>query len=383
MRNAGLPDNEDVKRLRQPLNSSTALAAVVTFGVVASGALDWWQGEAPASRVPGISGFVPFLLLSIVCMAAAIYAADVRRSPQWRTVSLFAAMGAAALADPTYATLIAAVPLIEISRRADEPERSMSIVGSGAFLGWLAITEPSAPQTAAFESVLVLLIVMTIVVMFGTALRSSDRARILEARLARVDERSSIASDIHDSLGHNLLATSIQLQKARALIDDDPEAAAVSIDLASGAVAEALADTRLVVDDNRADSGSFSLESSLEGLVSRMTTSEIPVSLDMRGDHRKLASVEQMTLYRFAQETLANVMRHSGASRAAVRASVIDGTATVSVQDDGSGFDVRSVPERTGLANLRERLARHGGTMQISSSEGGGTTVTALLEVAT
>lgn len=365
--------------IRSLERSDVVLALVVTFGVVGAGAVDWLQGETPPSRVPGVAGFLPFLLSAVVCMGAAILGSDTRRDPRWRLVSLVAATTAAALADPTYATLLAVVPLVAIARRASEPERSASIVVSGVLLAWLTLTEETAQQRAGYESILVLAIVMPIVVMFGNALRRSDQARILEARLARVDERDRLARDLHDSLGHNLLASSIQLRTAGALLGRDPDAATRSIELASRAVAEALAETRLLVDDTAAAATPFSLEQSLAGLVERTSTPHVPVSLEVHGDHHSLASTAQITLYRFAQEALANVMRHANASMVTVNSSVVDGTATLAVIDDGQGFDIRSAPEHTGLGGLRERFARHGGNIDISSEPGRGTTVTAIL----
>ncbi len=369
-----------MNRIRPYLVGDVLLPLVVTSGVILAAALDWLQGQAPESRIPGIAGFVPFVFLALVCLGSAIQATDARRSPRWRLVSLVAALVGAALADPTYAALLAVVPLIEISRRADEPERSVSIIAGMAFISWLAITEPGLQGGSGFESILVLYIVFAIVVMFGNALRRSDRARILEARLARVDERNRLASDIHDSLGHNLLASSIQLRAAQALIDKDSKAASNSIELASRAVAEALADTRFAVDGTRADGGAFSLESSLTDLVARSTTTDVSVSLTVEGDHDQLDSLEQITLYRFAQEALANVIRHADATKAYVRSTVLEGIATVAVEDDGRGFDPATASERTGLANLRQRLALQGGSVRVSSAQGSGTTVTAVLE---
>lgn len=374
-----VPDNDRVVRLRSYLQNDM-LILVVTAGVVGSALLDWVQGSAPESRMPGVAGFGPFAICALLCMMAAVQANDVRRTQRWRTVSLVASLAAAALADPTYATLLAVIPITEIARRADEPERSLSIAVGGAFLAWLVVTEPTRQTGSEIESMLVLLIVMTVVVMFGNALRRSDQARILEARLARADERSRLARDIHDSLGHNLLASSIQLQNARALLDNDPAAASTSLDLASRAVGEALAETRLVVDDTHAEGGSFSLEASLSGLVVRSTTPEMSVSLNFEGDHRRVDASAQMALYRFAQEALANVIRHADASQALVTSIANNGTVSVSVADDGRGFDAASAPERTGLSNLRERLARHGGTVVVSSERGTGTTVTAVVE---
>ena len=375
-----LPDNEAMHRLRRLLGADVLLALVVSIGVVMSAALDWGQGQAPESRIPGVAGFGPFLVGAVVCAGAAVVSLDARRGHYWRSLSLVGAAVAAGLADPTYATLLFAIPLIEVARRAAEPERTISIGLSFAFMGWVVITE-DARGGSEFESMLVLAIVMTIVVMFGNALRRLDRARVTEARLARVDERNRLAGDIHDSLGHHLLASSIQLRNAQALMQADPDAASTSIDLASGAVAEALAETRFMVDGTRAAGTPFLLERSLPGLVERAATEQVNISLEVSGDHRALEPLAQITLYRFAQEALANVIRHAGASHATVKSLVADGTARVVVVDDGRGFDVSLAPERTGLANLRERLARIGGTVDVVSAVGSGTTVTAVLSV--
>ena len=370
-----------MNRIRARVTSDVALILVVTAGVVASAIVDWTQGDAPASRIPGLAGFVPFTASALLCMGAALRAVDARRSPRWRLVSLVGALLAAALADPTYATLLAVIPLVAIARRASEPERTIAVAASALLLTWLAVTEDSAQQGAEYESILVLAIVMPIVVMFGNALRRSDQALVLEARLARIDERNRLASDMHDSLGHNLLASSIQLRSASASLDRDPAAAASSIDLATHALSEALSEVRLMVDSTRAEGGGFSLERSLSGLVERASTPSLPVSVTIRGDHQRLDAITQIALYRFAQEAVSNVMRHADASAVVVTSEVSNGNAALSVADDGQGFDVLTAPERTGLSNLRHRLASHGGTVEVRSEPGDGTTVTAFVGV--
>ncbi|MEM7094276.1 MAG: sensor histidine kinase [Actinomycetota bacterium] len=381
MRGATTSDNAQVCRLRQ-LSGDVLLAVVVVVGVIAAAALDWTQGQAPASRIAPVEGFVPFLLGAVVCMAAAILATDTGRSPSWRFVSLVAALFAAAIADPTYAALLVVVPLVDVARRSPAPQRTIIALVTGGVVFALAVSEASSAQGANFESILVLAIVLGLAVMFGGALRRSDQARLLEARLARLDERDRLAQDIHDSLGHNLLASSIQLRSAGALIAENPDAAADSIELASRAVAEALSDVRLMVDDTRSgERSTFSLEQALPGLVERASTQELSVSLDMQGDHDALEPGIRMTVYRFAQEALANVLRHADATLATVVSTVADQGVTVAVADDGLGFDTATTPERTGLGSLRERVARHGGSVTIESTGDDGTTVTARIGV--
>jgi signal transduction histidine kinase len=81
-------------------------------------------------------------------------------------------------------------------------------------------------------------------------------------------------------------------------------------------------------------------------------------------------------LYRIAQEALHNVVRHASASRVKVRVDRPGGRARLTVEDDGQGFDPTQVPEgHLGLAGMRARAERLGGTVEVRSRSGHGTTV--------
>jgi signal transduction histidine kinase len=87
----------------------------------------------------------------------------------------------------------------------------------------------------------------------------------------------------------------------------------------------------------------------------------------------------ETTLYRVLQEALTNVWRHAGASRVSVILEQADGVQLI-VEDDGSGFDAGSGNDdashgRFGLLGMRERIALIGGTLNIESTPGEGTTL--------
>jgi signal transduction histidine kinase len=92
----------------------------------------------------------------------------------------------------------------------------------------------------------------------------------------------------------------------------------------------------------------------------------------------------ETVLYRVAQEALANVAKHAAARQVLVSLSVQEGVARLAIRDDGAGFDVSKVarnndPEHIGLSSMRERVEMAGGSFQVRSRPGQGTTVTAVL----
>lgn len=356
----------------------------VGLGVLGAGIFDWLQGRPPDGPlpIPSTPGFLLFALSVAAVVALAAPAGAERVGSHWHYWALAAAALAAVIADPTYASLLFAAPLIDIRRRVSDPTGGLVTVGALALIAVLVLTEQTRRTVAEVEAILVLIIAMAIVVLFGNALRRVDRLRAVEAELARVDERNRLAQDLHDSLGHNLLACSIQLRSAEANQHRDPQAATRSMGLAGRAVADALADTRLAVDSIRADGAGFSLERSLHELVERAAPPSLTIDIDLRGDHRGVDHLTQITLYRVAQEALTNVVRHADAGVATIRSTVDQSTAILQITDDGNGFEAPESVTGGGLASMRERLARIGGRLDVETERGVGTTLTAVVAIA-
>jgi signal transduction histidine kinase len=193
------------------------------------------------------------------------------------------------------------------------------------------------------------------------------------AELSAANERNRLARDIHDSIGHHLTAISVQLAKAEAFRERDPEVADRAVADAHRAAGRALREVRESVGTLRG--GPFSLATALFGLVEGLDGPDFRVVLDLDGSdvHGRAGSE---ALYRVAQEALTNARRHADAGlvRVAVRSRGDD--AVLEVEDDGRGFE----PESTsggGLGGMRERLAALGGSVRVESSPGHGTRITA------
>jgi signal transduction histidine kinase len=107
--------------------------------------------------------------------------------------------------------------------------------------------------------------------------------------------------------------------------------------------------------------------------------SGIDVALEVSGNLPRFASDKEMALFRVVQESLTNVMRHSGSRKAWIRVTQNRGIVQVGVEDEGSGIDAAILARLTcgakalgvGSPGLRERLRQLGGRLEISSSSGG------------
>jgi len=103
--------------------------------------------------------------------------------------------------------------------------------------------------------------------------------------------------------------------------------------------------------------------------------SEVPAEVHVRGERETPLEIEQ-ALFRVAQEALANVARHSGASRAEIDLIYDADRLTLRVADDGRGFDsTKRSQEGFGLQSMSERLEKLGGRVDVESAPGEGTRV--------
>ena len=103
----------------------------------------------------------------------------------------------------------------------------------------------------------------------------------------------------------------------------------------------------------------------------------IPVEVAVTGDVVALHPEIDVALLRIAQEALANVARHAGASHAWLTLSYMGDVVTLDVRDDGVGFQVTERGSGFVLTGMRQRVARVAGSLAIESEPGGGTAVSA------
>ena len=195
--------------------------------------------------------------------------------------------------------------------------------------------------------------------------------------LATLEARNRFARDLHDSVKQQVFATSFQIAAARALIEEDTEAAGAHLMQAEELVRQAQKELNVLIQEMRpAALEGRGLAAALRDYVRGWSQrAEIPAEVHVRGEREVPLEVEQ-ALFRVAQEALANVAKHSGADNVEVDLIYAADSLTLRVADDGHGFDpAKNEGEGFGLQSMRERLVRLGGRVGVESTPGKGTRV--------
>lgn len=213
----------------------------------------------------------------------------------------------------------------------------------------------------------------------------------LSARLlqSQDEERRRIARDLHDITGQELAVLGMSLELAARNLESPKKA--------REALTESVALAHKIEDEIRTLSyllhppllDELGLGSALswyaEGFQKR---TKIRVDTQIAPNLPRLSPGDETTFFRVVQESLANVLRHSGSPTARISLSMDAGVARLSVEDQGKGISREILtPGRdttglgVGIAGMRERLLQIGGTLEINST-GSGTTVVATLPLA-
>ena len=194
-------------------------------------------------------------------------------------------------------------------------------------------------------------------------------------------ERKRIARELHDDTGQALTSILIRLRLLERIVKDDSVRRNVEElrDLTGNALD---AVRRMAVDLRPAALDDLGLVPALHSYAEKYSNSwPIKVQFSAKGLKRRLPPNVELVLYRVAQEALTNIAKHSAARTADVALRRQHNIITVTVQDDGRGFDISSATETDrsglGLFGMRERLALVGGTLEINSIPGNGTTIVA------
>ncbi len=191
--------------------------------------------------------------------------------------------------------------------------------------------------------------------------------------LAVAEERTRLAREMHDALGHRLTVAAVQLEGAQRLLDRDPGRAAQMLGTAREQVRWALQELRQTVAALRASPAvDGPLETALEELIRAFAAGTgLDLELHLDPDLPGLPSLHRHVLYRAVQEGLTNVQRHAGARRVRVGLERQGEGVLLRILDDGRG-PPDPLEEGFGLRGLRERVERLGGRMALEPRPEGG-----------
>ena len=203
--------------------------------------------------------------------------------------------------------------------------------------------------------------------------------QLLETRreFAILEERTRIARELHDSAKQQAFAAAGQVNAARELLKRDPEGAQAHIDEAENLIRNLRRELGNLIRQLRpVELEGKGLTVALQDYLgdwSRQTG--IKQELRVRQDRRLPLEIEQ-AVFRIIQEALANVARHSNASGVEIKVVSSGRDVVCTLQDDGVGFDPNQKHNGFGLRSMRERAGVLGGTLQIESALGSGTSLT-------
>ena len=212
---------------------------------------------------------------------------------------------------------------------------------------------------------------------FNAMLDRLESARREAARIAlaaQEGERMRVAQELHDEIGQTLTAVTIQAERAA---DGDPALAPAALRRVADAVRESLDEVRRIARELRPEAlDDLGLVNALIALCTRIDAQDsLRVKRELQGRLPPLPRDVELVVYRIAQESLTNALRHSDAESATVSLKADAESVTLCVIDDGEGMPSELPRETSGIAGMRERALLVGGRLSIQSRPGQGTEV--------
>ena len=204
-------------------------------------------------------------------------------------------------------------------------------------------------------------------------------------KTAALGERNRLARELHDSVSQALFGVSLGVRTSLQAMTTQPDKARPAMEYSLTLAEAALAEMRALI---------FELHPDMlqeEGLLAAMQKQaafilarhQLQLDVSLCPDEPEMAIEAKEALYRIGTEAMQNVIRHAKAGRAELTLQNGGGWVTLSVCDDGLGFDMHSRSQgHLGLKTMRERAEKFGGRFEIDSAPGQGTTVQVSMPVA-
>jgi signal transduction histidine kinase len=239
----------------------------------------------------------------------------------------------------------------------------------------------AAPGSGSVTNVAANLLVVASTLLIGDLLRTRrDQNRLLaqrnrelealreaETRSAVFEERMRIAREVHDVVGHSLVAITLQARAGLRRLLRSPERTGQALGEIEALASRALEETRTAIATIRSGTEMTALHpqptlADLPDLVESMRDSDLDVHLAVDLAAYELAAHLQSAAYRIVQESLSNAAKHARPARADVRITHAGGVLTVEVTDDSP--NAAPAGEGSGLRGMRERAEQLGGSLE-------------------
>ncbi|MEV0120543.1 histidine kinase [Streptomyces sp. NPDC050703] len=378
---------------RRPLVWDVLVTALYVLAALVD-ASGGWRNTAPDTDVPD-------WLIFLMSVGSSVPLLWRRRHPM-AALAVMVAMGVVSnwSGAMLQASLIQMVVLFNIALRL--PPRTLGLAG-------LMMTVPLVVGTIRYpadswdQRIIPNVWAYAVIALLGIAVRSRqdytqalvERARQLEverdqqARLAAAAERTRIAREMHDIIGHNLSVITGLADGGSYAAAKSPERAAQALEAIGSTSRQALSELRRLLDVLRDDAPAAAERSpqpaltDLARLIDGVRAAGLPVRSTVSGPSDSVPAGRQLTVYRVVQEALTNTLKHGGPeATATVDVSYADDAVTVTVTDTGRGGPAPSpdvdIPvgqgrgRGRGLTGMRERTSLYDGTLEAGPLPGGG-----------
>jgi signal transduction histidine kinase len=196
------------------------------------------------------------------------------------------------------------------------------------------------------------------------------------AERAAADERQRIAREIHDVIAHSLAVTMLHLTGARLALRRDPEEAEGALIEAERLGRESLAEIRrtvgLLTPEGTGTAAPLPTAADIPELVREFEAAGLDVELELRGDPQLLPPAAGLALYRVAQESLANVVRHAPGAPTSISLLIGSDTVRLHVRNRlAAAVGAPNADGGQGVRGMRERVTLLGGELRAGPDENG------------
>jgi signal transduction histidine kinase len=227
--------------------------------------------------------------------------------------------------------------------------------------------------------------VLGIVIGWGWGYALSDQLRLIGelkqaqaglAERAAADERQRIAREIHDVIAHSLAVTMLHLTGARLALWRDPNEAEAALMQAERLGRESLAEIRrtvgLLAPEGTGTAAPLPTAADIPELVREFEAAGLDVEMELRGDPQSLPPAAGLALYRVAQESLANVVRHAPGAPTSISLLIDSDTVRLHVRNRlAAAVGAPSTDGGQGVRGMRERVTLLGGELRAGPDENG------------
>jgi signal transduction histidine kinase len=378
-----LPGPPLLARLPAGARAALTWCAVLGFGLVLYSTMS--PGTVPVYMAAPQHLSLPRWSLALMAAAMALPGGFTRR---W-TLPVFGLIlaelaAAAVIRERTWPFFLAAGVLLGYIAATRGPRTgTLAAVATALGCGWTALTTAGTTRNGA-TTVLIAFLMTAVAWLAGTSIRQRRRSAEALRAQAVTAERLRIARDVHDMVAHGLGVIAIQAGAAARVIDTQPASARAALSAIETTSREALTGLGHVLGALRQPDPAVGGTAAIPGLADidrlaeTMSGAGIRTNVHWRGARRPLPPDVELSAFRIIQESVTNVLRHSGARHCQVSVDYQDDALSIEVLDDGRGSGA-AAGGGFGIPGMRERAGLLRGTFTAGPRAGGGFRVAARL----